>query len=63
MNGTDHGASMREHSWRYFEVHAGQRITVFNYFLVASGAIAAGLARPYRERLDLLRSVLPLAFS
>jgi len=35
---------MREHSWRYFELHAGQRITVFNYFLFASGATAAGLA-------------------
>ena len=35
---------MREHAWRYFELHANQRISIFNYFLVVSGAIAAGLA-------------------
>ena len=41
---TDYGTGMREHAWRYFELHAGQRLTLFNYFLVVSGAIAAGLA-------------------
>jgi len=35
---------MREHAWRYFELHANQRMATFNFFLVASGAIAAGLA-------------------
>ena len=40
----DHAANMREHAWKYFELHANQRIAVFNFFLVASGAIAAGLA-------------------
>jgi hypothetical protein len=44
MTNADHGASMREHAWRYFELHANQRIAVFNFFLLASGAIAAGLA-------------------
>ena len=40
----DYGASMREHAWHYFELHANQRIAVFNFFLLTSGAIAAGLA-------------------
>jgi hypothetical protein len=44
MNTTDYAAPMREHAWRYFELHANQRISIFNYFLVVSGAIAAGLA-------------------
>jgi cyanate permease len=34
----------REHVWKYFELHAQQRIAVFNFFLVLSGALAAGLA-------------------
>ena len=44
MNTADPAIPMREHAWRYFELHANQRIAVFNYFLVVSGAIAAGLA-------------------
>ena len=34
----------RNHAWRYFELHASQRMAVFNFFLVLSGLIAAGLA-------------------
>ena len=33
-----------EHAWRYFQLHAAQRITVFNYFLIISGVGASGLA-------------------
>jgi hypothetical protein len=35
---------MLEHTWRYFELHANQRMSVFNFFLVMSGALAAGIA-------------------
>jgi hypothetical protein len=34
----------REHVWKYFELHAHQRIAVVNVFLVISGALAAGMA-------------------
>ena len=33
-----------DHAWRYFELHATQRMSVFNFFLVLSGLIAAGFA-------------------
>ena len=33
----------RNHVWTYFKFHAKQRITVFNFFLVLSGFIIAGL--------------------
>lgn len=33
-----------DHSWKYFELHAGQRMTVFNYFTVLSGVVATGIA-------------------
>jgi hypothetical protein len=35
---------MLDHAWRYFELHAGQRMSLFNFFLVVSGVILAGLA-------------------
>lgn len=33
-----------EHAWAYFQLHAQQRITIFNYFVVFSGILATGLA-------------------
>jgi len=36
--------AMLEHTWRYFELHANQRMSVFNFFVVMSGALAAGVA-------------------
>lgn len=32
-----------EHAWRYFQMHAAQRITVFNFFVATSGLLIAGL--------------------
>lgn len=33
-----------EHAWRYFELHATQRLTAFNFFLILSAAVSAGMA-------------------
>ena len=33
-----------DHAWRYFELHAGQRMIMFNFFTVLAGLVAAGLA-------------------
>src|SRR5580704_16155126 len=35
---------MLEHAWRYFALHANQRMSLFNFFLVLAGLISAGLA-------------------
>ncbi len=32
-----------DHAWRYFQLHAAQRITVFNFYVAASGLVIAGL--------------------
>lgn len=32
-----------DHAWRYFELHAQQRMTVFNFYLAISGLTAAGI--------------------
>lgn len=39
----DQASHSLEHAWRYFELHAGQRMTVFNFFLFLSGLAAAGI--------------------
>lgn len=32
-----------EHLWKYFEIHAQQRMIVFNYFIVIAGATLTGI--------------------
>ena len=32
-----------EHIWRYFELHAQQRMTVFNFYIAITGLLAAGI--------------------
>ncbi|MFW8644946.1 hypothetical protein ACOJBO_31590 [Rhizobium beringeri] len=32
-----------EHAWRYFELHANQRMTLFNFFTVLAGLMTAGI--------------------
>ncbi len=46
----------REHAWKYFELHANQRIAVFNFFLILSGALSAGIAATLQgtQRFSLL---------
>ncbi len=34
----------RQHAWKYFEIHAAQRMSIFNFFLVLSGLVLAGIA-------------------
>jgi hypothetical protein len=41
---------MLEHTWRYFALHAQQRISIFNFFLILSGLVAAGLAACVQRR-------------
>ncbi len=33
----------REHAWKYFEIHAQQRMVVFNFYLAITGLLAAGI--------------------
>ena len=37
-----------DHAWRYFQLHAAQRITVFNFYVAASGLLIAGLVYSLR---------------
>lgn len=54
-----------EHAWRYFELHAKQRMTVFNFFLGATGLLAAGIATAIQggRSLNFVGIVLGLLLS
>jgi hypothetical protein len=41
---------MLDHAWRYFEIHANQRMALFNFFLVLSSFVAAGLGASLQLR-------------
>lgn len=36
-----------EHAWKYFEVHAAQRLSIFNFFVVMLGSVTAGVAATF----------------
>ena len=38
------GDKALDHAWGYFALHANQRITVFNYFVVFAGVLTTGMA-------------------
>lgn len=35
----------RDYAWHYFQLHAQQRMSIFNFFIVISTLLSAGLAR------------------
>lgn len=37
-----------DHVWRYFALHAQQRISVFNFFIVLSGILATGIGAGFQ---------------
>jgi hypothetical protein len=42
-----------DHSWRYFALHAEQRVSVFNHFVAFSSILATGLAVAVHESATL----------
>lgn len=54
-----------EHAWRYFELHAQQRMAVFNFYLATSGLISAGIGICLQDgtKFSLLTSILGIFLS
>ena len=48
MSESNKSHEMLEHAWRYFELHAKQRMSTFNFYVVLSGLVTAGLAVSFR---------------
>ena len=58
-----------EHSWKWFEYHAAQRTTMFNFFLIATGILATAFVTAYDKNfpellygVGVLGMVIALAF-
>jgi hypothetical protein len=55
-----------DHAWRYFALHAQQRISVFNFFIVLSGILATGIGagvqagKPMAPVVTILGALLAL---
>lgn len=55
-----------EHAWRYFALHAQQRMSVFNFFVILSGILATGIGaglqagRPMAPVVAILGTLLAL---
>lgn len=47
-----------DYAWRWFDVHAKQRVTMFNFFLLATGLIANAYGLMFREDLYLQAAVV-----
>ncbi len=51
----------REYAWNYFELHARQRMSVFNYFVLIAALLTAGLAGSFSKNgSSLLISIISL---
>lgn len=49
--------NIREHLWKYFELHSGQRMSLINFYLVFITALGAGIAATYQSRAYLLINI------
>jgi lipoprotein signal peptidase len=50
-----------DYAFKYFELHAKQRMTVFNFFLVIAGILTAGIAASLsKDSMPLLAAALSL---
>ena len=63
QDGTNsHTASMQfEYAWRWFDLHARQRVSMFNFFLISVGALASAYGLLLREQFYGGSAVVALA--
>ena len=60
---TQNGASSQsanmqfEYAWRWFDLHAKQRVSMFNFFLLSVGALATAYGLLLREQLYVVAAV------
>lgn len=49
-----------DHAWRYFALHAQQRMSVFNFFIVLSGILATGIGAGFQAGKSMAFVVMTL---
>lgn len=52
---------IRDHAWKYFQLHADQRIKTFNFYLILCALITGALTAILKNASDI-RVGIPLAF-
>ena len=53
-----HPSNMQfEYAWRWFDLHAKQRVSMFNFFLISVGALATAYGLLLREQLYVVAAV------
>ncbi len=55
--------TLRTHSWQYFDLHANQRMPVFNFYLIFVGLLTGGLAKVFEMDFPLPERAWSLDFS
>jgi hypothetical protein len=47
-----------DYAWKWFDLHAKQRTTLFNYYLIIVGILANALVTSYKEHYDTIIQAL-----
>ena len=55
--GSHSGNMQFEYAWRWFDLHAKQRVSMFNFFLLSVGALATAYGLLFREQLYVVAAV------
>ena len=53
-------SNLQEQAWKYFELHAHERLTIFNFYIALCSAITAGLVASYSK--DFLHPLVRTLF-
>jgi hypothetical protein len=53
-------SNLQDQAWKYFELHASQRLTIFNFYIALCSAITAGLVASYSK--DFLHPLVRTLF-
>jgi hypothetical protein len=61
----DNKENLRKYIWNYFQLHAGQRLTTFNFYIVISTLLTSGYFVAVRDvpYLSLLLGIILVVFS
>ena len=51
------GSMQFEYAWRWFDLHAKQRVSMFNFFILSVGALATAYGLLLREQLYVVAAV------
>ena len=52
MSQNDTPRDLKEHVWNYFQLHAGQRMSIFNFFVVMSTLLTTALATSFTGKFN-----------